>query len=206
MTILAFDMDNTFTKTSAQIRVEAYDRAVELGRGDIVRFLITTNLPVCKYPDWVSKFIYENVIIKRTYMDDVEETELFKGIKEVIRKAKEVKKDLKVVICTHRGNNTSAWMSSYNWLNKREMIETNMIDMIHSISHVEQKDKIAYLKSIYVGEEVLLVDDNPFGSTSTIHDHCKEVLIYDAIDKFDGYVNQDVFSDHEDLLKRILSM
>lgn len=206
MAILAFDMDNTFTKTSAIIIVEAYGAAVKLERGDVVKFLITTELPVCKYPDWMSKFIYENVIIKRTYMDYAEETELFKGIKDVIKIAKEFRKDLKVVICTHRGDNTSAWMSTYNWLNKREMVETNMIDMIHSISHIEQKDKVAYLKAMYPGKPILLVDDNPLGSTSTIHDRCKEVLIYDGIDKFDGYVNQDRFTDHKDLVKRIINM
>lgn len=206
MAILAFDMDNTFTNTSASIRVEAYTAAYEAGRTDIVQFLVQARMPVCKYPDWVSKFIYENVIIKRIYMDLAEETKLFDGIKETIKTAKEFRKDLKTVICTHRGDNTSAWMSSYNWLNKRDMIETGMIDMIHSISHIEQKDKIAYLKAMYPGQPILLVDDNPLGSTSTIHDHCKEVLIYDAIDKFDGYVNQDRFTDHKDLLQRIINM
>lgn len=206
MCILAFDMDNTFTNTSARVNVEAVKAAYKLGRDDILDFLAETDLPVCKYPDWVSKFIYENVIIKRTYMDNATETELFKRIKEVIEMAKEFRKDLKVVICTHRGDNTSAWMSTYNWLDKRDMIETNMIDMIHSISHVEQKDKIAYLKAMYPGQPILLVDDNPLGSTSTIHDHCKEVLIYDAIDKFDGYVNQDRFTDHKDLLQRVINM
>lgn len=206
MYILAFDMDNTFTKTSLRINVEAVIAARDLGREDILDFLAETKLPVCKYPDWVGKFIYENVIVKRTYMDDAKETELFKGIKEVIRKAKEAKKDLKVVICTHRGNNTSAWMSSYNWLDKREMMETSMIDMIHSISHIEQKNKIEYLKMMYPGGTILLVDDNPFGSTSTVHERSEEVLIYDEIDKFDGYVNQDRFTNHENLLERIINM
>lgn len=206
MAVLAFDMDNTFTKTSERVNVEAVKAGYRLRRDDILDFLAETNLPVCKYPDWVSKFIYENVIIKRTYMDKAGETELFKGIREVIEVAKEFRKDLKAVICTHRGNNTSAWMSTYNWLNERDMIETGMIDMIHSISHVEQKNKIEYLKTMYVGEPVLLVDDNPFGSTSTIHEHCKEVLIYDAIDKFDGYVKQDRFTDHKDLIQRVINM
>lgn len=206
MAILAFDMDNTFSCTSSSIRVEAYTAAREVGRTDIVKFLIGTRLAVCKYPDWVSEFIYENVIVKRVYMDLADETKLFEGIKEVIETAKKSREDLKVVICTHRGNNTSAWMSTYNWLNERDMIETNMIDMIHSISHVEQKDKIAYLKAMYPGEPILLVDDNPLGSTSTIHDYCKEVLIYDEIDKFDGYVNQDRFTDHKDLLQRVINM
>jgi hypothetical protein len=206
MAILAFDMDNTFTNTSARVNIEATKAAHDLDREDVLDFLAKTILPVCKYPDWVSKFIYDNVIVKRTYMDVVEETGLFKGIKEVIGIAKEFRKDLKSVICTHRGNNTSAWMSTYNWLNKKGMIETNKIDMIHSISHIEQKNKIEYLRSMYPGEVILLLDDNPFGSTTTVHEFSKEVLIYDKIDKFDGYVNQDVFTDHKDLLKRIINM
>lgn len=206
MAILAFDMDNTFTNTSMRVNVLSVKAAHELGRNDILDFLAGTDLPVCKYPEWVSKFIYENVIIKRTYMDEATETELFKGIKEVIEMAKEFRKDLKAVICTHRGDNTSAWMSTYNWLNKREMIENNMIDMIHSISHIEHKDKIAYLKAMYPGQPILLVDDNPFGSTSRYHDYSKNVLVYDAIDKFDAYVNQDRFTDHKDLLQRVINL
>lgn len=206
MTVIAFDMDNTFTNTSVRVNVEAVKAAYDLKREDILDFLAETSLPVCKYPDWVSKFIYDNVIIKRTYMDKVTPTELFKGIKEVIETAKGTRKDLKSVICTHRGNNTSAWMSTYNWLNKRGMIETNLIDMIHSISHIEQKNKIEYLKSMYPGESILLVDDNPFGSTTTIHEFNKDVLVYDKIDKFDGYVNQNVFTSHEDLLMKIINM
>lgn len=206
MSILAFDMDNTFTNTSARINVEAVKAGYKLGREDILDFLAETTLPVCKYPDWVNKFIYDNVIIKRTYMDKVSPTELFNGIKEIVEVAKMLREDLKCVICTHRGNNTSAWMSTYNWLNEREMIETNIIDMIHSISHVEQKNKIEYLKLMYPGEPILLVDDNPFGSTSTVHKRSEEVLIYDRIDKFDGYANQDVFIDHQDLLRRVINM
>lgn len=206
MAIVAFDMDNTFTNTSLRVNVEAVKAGYDLGREDILDFLAETNLPVCKYPDWVGKFIHDNVIIKRTYMDEATPTELFKGIKEVIEVAKRFREDLKSVVCTHRGNNTSAWMSTYNWLNKRGMIETNVIDMIHSISHVEQKNKIEYLKLMYPGETILLVDDNPFGSTSTVHTFSKEVLVYDKIDKFDGYVNQDVFTDHKDLVKRIINM
>lgn len=206
MAVIAFDMDNTFTNTSERVNVEAIQEGHRLGRYDILDFLAETNLPVCKYPDWVSKFIYDNVIIKRTYMDKANPTELFNGIKEVIGIAKEFRKDLKSVICTHRGNNTSAWMSTYNWLNNREMIETNTIDMIHSISHIDQKNKIEYLKLMYPGEPILLVDDNPFGSTTTIHEFSKEVLIYDKIDKFDGYINQDTYTDHKDLVKRIINM
>lgn len=200
MKVLAFDMDNTFCKTSMAVVFQGIQEAYKLNNQDVLDYLADNYLkkPVCHFDDWVNKFLYDNVICKRTYMDKAKPTDLFGKngeIKEWILKTKETNKDLKVVICTHRGDNISAWMSTYNWLNKREMMEEGVIDFIHSINHVRHSDKIEYLKSFYQTDKILLVDDNPFGSTSVVRDKCDNVVVYDKIDKFKSHENQELFSD-----------
>lgn len=208
MKILAFDMDDTVCNTTMSIIVDTIKIAREMGNKPIMRYIVL-NYPeknISQFDDWVGKFIFENVIIKRTYMDTAEPSELFgfNGVfKEWLTKVKKENEELKAVICTHRGDNTSAWMSSYNWLNKRELMEGDLIDFIHSINSQRQKNKIEYLKNFYGTDRVLLVDDNPFGSTNTVVEYCRNVLIYNNINKYKSHANQDVFTTLEDLRKRV---
>lgn len=211
MKILAFDMDNTLCNTSYSVVVSGIQEGYKQNNQKVLDYFSDNflNIPVCHFDGWVSEFLYENVISKRTYMDRAKPTRLFGDngeLKEWILKTKEINKDLKVVICTHRGDNISAWMSTYNWLNEREMMEEGTIDFIHSINHVRHSNKVEYLKSFYRTDKILLVDDNPFGSTNVVRDKCHNVVVYDKIDKFKSHENQEVFSDLNKLAELVFKM
>lgn len=211
MKVLAFDMDNTLCNTSFSVVSQAIQEAYKQNNQNILDYLSDNflNKPVCHFDEWVKTFLYDNVISKRTYMDNAKPTRLFGDngeIKEWVLKTKEINKDLKVVICTHRGDNVSAWMSTYNWLNERGMMEEGVIDFIHSINHVRQSNKIEYLKGFYQTDKIILVDDNPFGSTSVVREKCHNVVIYDRIDKFKSHENQEIFSNLDRLSHLVSEM
>lgn len=203
MKFLAFDMDNTICNTSESVINKTITAARVTERNDILEFITdeSKNIPVCKYPKWVSEFIYENVIIKRDYMDIAKPTYLVDGLVSLIEKIRVTNPEIKIIICTHRGDNIDAFMSTYNWLNSNGLIE--YFDIIHSISHIRHPNKIDFLKRRYATENFLLVDDNPFGSTSTVREFCKNVVIFNEIDKHPSHLNQVIFTDHEDLYNRV---
>lgn len=201
--VLAFDMDNTLCETDQSILNRAITHCKWRDLDNELREFkeclpggLNTLSPECL------AIIQEEVIEKRFYMEDAAPSSICDNL-EFLDSLYELEKlpDVKVVICTHRGDNISAWLSTHRWLDKYLLV--NQFNMIHSINHVLNKDKVAYLKSVYPEHKVLLVDDNPFGSTSTVRDKCDSVLIYDGIVSLPCHENQDKFVSMKDLVEKI---
>ena len=87
--------------------------------------------------------------------------------------------NFRMVICTHRGNNVSAWMSTYNWLNNHDVLDK--FDMIHSLDNRINKDKINFLKGAYPNSKIVLFDDNPHSRD------LESVIIYNEINLYKKY-------------------
>lgn len=204
--VLAFDMDNTVCDTNGEVLKRFKEYCVERKEMGMLEYIEKNEGVSISYWDKeVVKFIEKVVIEKREYMDTPELSELGRSLKGLVGDLRGVlKEDLKIVVCTHRGNNVSAWMSTYNYLVKNGLLEC--FDMIHSISHVDWSNKIEFLKSNYRDSEILLVDDNPFGSKSRVYDFCKEVLVYGEYDNFDCYKNQNCYKGCEDLFERVVGL
>ena len=111
---------------------------------------------------------------------------------------------VKSVVCTHRGFNKNGGKLTNEWLIKNQ--GSDVFDEIHCIDPKEHPDKIKYLQSIYPDYEILLLDDNPFGNTTEVREPCKEVVIYDAINKFDCYSNQNKFTTLDEFIKLCISI
>lgn len=176
--VVAFDMDDTLVKTTCEVErlYKLYCENNKVGERS------------------KEEIINKEVIEKRVYMDSAEPTELFYDLKKYLGDLREKYKDsLKVVICSHRGDNTSAWLSSFNWLLKHELMDD--IDMIHSINSVNNKDKLKYLEGVYPYSEIILVDDNPFGSKNEIREYDSRLVVYGkelknkCVMNQEGYVN-----------------
>lgn len=209
MKVLAFDMDNTFCRTSESVLNSFRKHCMNVWEFPALEYLRANEniLPVCKFDKHIQKMIHDNVIIKRTYMDEAKPTELFGELNELVDLIVSLKRrvpDLKTAIVTHRGDNIDAWRSTYNWLSTHKALDA--IDTIHSIDSTRFPDKVAYLKHVYETDNFLLVDDNPFGSTSVVRERCKQVLIYNGVDSFESHQNQDIYCNRDDIVKRVLSM
>ena len=67
--------------------------------------------------------------------------------------------------------------------------------MIHSINSVNNKDKLKYLEGVYPYSEIILVDDNPFGSKNEIREYDSRLVVYGeelknkCVMNQEGYVN-----------------
>lgn len=188
--VLAFDMDDTLCNTQSEV----YKRTLKYCFDNLLMeeygFLIEhPEMPFSDYQGKLKKIMIENIIEKREYMDTPDPTKLMvKLISELKGLRKYFSGQVKFVICTHRGNNISAWLSTYNYL-KRHGIQDDF-DMIHSIDFEINKDKLKYLERMYPNSEIILVDDNPFGSKSEVREFDSRILIYNEIANYKCHKNQ----------------
>lgn len=203
--VLAFDMDNTLVKTDEKVFELAikFCKENKLKKNEVE--LITCRKAKGNYDklnEGTRAIIYDEVISKRTYMDLADGSKLVDdAFGDHLRSIKFLFPEVKVTICTHRGDNGEARMSTFNWLDKKNLIE--YFDMIYSISHINNSDKIEFLKSRNEGLMVLLIDDNPFGSSSKIREKCGDVLVYDEVVQLPCHKNQDRFVNMMELKKQI---
>lgn len=203
--VLAFDMDNTLVKTDEKVFELAIDFCEKNGLKENKKELIACRDIKGNYDklsEGTKEIIYKEVIEKRVYMDLADGSKLaMDNFNEHLKDIKDLFPEVKIVICTHRGDNGEARMSTFNWLDKRNMIEH--FDMIYSISHIDNSDKIEFLESRNEGCIVLLVDDNPFGSSSKVREKCESVLIYDGVVSLACHENQNRFVSMSELKKLI---
>lgn len=205
--VLAFDMDNTICDTNSEVLKLITEFCIKNNSVEMEYLIENKGLSVSYFKGKIVDLINKEVIEKRVYMDTAKPSGLVgenNELKDLLLRLKKEVGGIKIVVCTHRGDNVSAWMSTYNYLVKHDLIDC--FDMIHSINHINNKNKIDFLKGYYKESEILLVDDNPFGSKSRVYDYCKEVLIYGEIDNFDGYCNQNFYKGHEDLFKIVVGL
>lgn len=204
--VLAFDMDNTLVKTDEMVFKIAIEYCENHGMKRSLDELIACRDIKGNY-DRLSQetkdIIYKEVIEKRFYMDLAEGSNIVNdGFGGHLSMIKVLFPEVENVICTHRGDNDEAKASTVNWLDKKGLIK--YFDTIHSISHINNPDKISYLKEVY-GEdvEIILVDDNPFGSSSKVREKSEYVLVCDKVVSLPCHKNQDKFLDMEHLIKII---
>lgn len=206
--LLAFDMDNTLVKTDVKVFEMAINYCKVHGKKFELNELIECRDRKGDYnklSESTKEIIYKEVIEKRVYMDYAEESDIvenhFGGYLKVLKK---MYPEVKTAICTHRGDNREARLSTHNWLDKRDLMEE--FDAIYSISHKHNSDKIAYLKEKNEGYFVLLVDDNPFGSSSKVREKCENVLVYDGLVSLPCHENQNKFVDMSDVIMKIAEL
>lgn len=154
----------------------------------------------------VSDIVFEEIIKPGHFMRDAEPSLLIQqGFFEAIEALKAHYSYLiKNVICTHRGFKKDGLQLSREWLIKNEGLD--LFDEIHSIKSKDHRNKVEFLKSTYPEYEILLLDDNPLGDIETVHPPMKELLVYDQINKFDGYVNQRKFTNIDDFIQQCISI
>lgn len=203
--VLAFDMDNTLVKTDEKV----FELAIKFCRENKLK-KNEKELIACrdvkgnydKLSANTKVIIYDEVISKRVYMDLADGSKLIEDdFGTHLKDIRELFPEVKIVICTHRGDNGEARMSTFNWLDNRNLIA--YFDKIYSISHIKNSDKIEFLKSRNEGSIILLVDDNPFGSGSKVRDKCDEVLVYDGVVDLPCHENQTKFIDMTELKRKI---
>lgn len=204
--VLAFDMDDTLCNTNGEV----YKRTLEYCLGNFmleeaVYLAEHPRLHFSNYTGTIKQVASREVIEKRVYMDTARPTKLLEGLPHLLENVRrKFGNRVKIVICTHRGDNTDAWMSTYNYLKKHEV--DGLFDMIHSIDHEVNKDKVGYLERMYPGAMIRLIDDNPFGSKDTPREFDSRVLMYNQIVAYKCYMNQASYIDDIDLFSRIASL
>ncbi|UOX39455.1 putative acetyltransferase [Aeromonas phage ZPAH34] len=201
--ILAFDMDDTLTNTNKEVQKRALDFCLRnLLVDEAVYIKEHEHLSFGDFNKNVKEIIEREVIEKRVYMDTSEPTDLLFDIKKYLFDFKQqFKGELKIVICTHRGDNIDAWMSTYNYLKKYEL-ET-LFDMIHSIDCVINNSKLNYLDRMYPGSKIVLVDDNPFGGKNKIKPFDSRVVVYKEILSYPCRMNQETYDDIFSLMDKV---
>lgn len=200
--ILNFDMDDTWVSTKSTLLRLSYMRAVELGNktlASIFKEAVRTRKDITELSKEAQDFVEKEVIAKRTYMDIAGPSDMLlrpglhnycDWLESLTCKYGDA---LQINICTHRGDNDQAWRSTYNWLVKHSLYR--FITRIHSIDHTT--DKLEYLNTWYKGEHILLVDDNPFGSSKQIRKTDDSVLIYNGHRKLPSQTNQRLYKSTE---------
>ncbi len=197
--VLAFDMDDTLVNTRKEIYKLAILHCVTNGLNDLFPKFVNalwSGVAVSELSTEMKEIIDKEVIAKRVYLDSAERSyfcsdELVSLLKDVRNADNEVK----IVICSHRGNNKEAFMSTYRWLENKGLLD--YFDMIHSIDNQVHKDKIKFLKATYPDHRILLVDDNPYS------DDKESVIIYDKINKNKKYEGFEICNNPNDIFMRL---
>lgn len=199
--VFSFDMDDTLVNT----RKEIYNLAMQYClMNDLNNYFVelTDKLkagePVSALSLDIKELIDKEVIAKRTYLSTAEPSEICnQELKNTLGALRNELEGVKIVICSHRGNNKEAFMSTYRWLEDNNILD--YFDMIHSIDNTVHKDKIKFLKGTYPEHEVILVDDNPYS------DDKNSVLIYDKINRYKKYEEFLTYTDSSDIFKLLRS-
>lgn len=206
--VLNFDMDDTLVATKVILLTLAINRAKVLGdfaMANVFNDAYVKGLDIVELDKVYQDFIEDQIIIERKYMDIADPSNLILDIGlgdfylglQFLRKL--YGERLLINICTHRGDNAEAVASTHNWLVDKNL--RDCFDNIHSIHYTQ--DKLEYLRSIYKEDKILLVDDNPFGSSKQVRPANKEVLIYDGHRKLPCHQNQKKFVCLEDICMMI---
>jgi hypothetical protein len=85
------------------------------------------------------------------------------------------------------------------WLETAMLI--HLIDDIHMLDGKDDPNKVEYLKKLYPDSEIILVDDNPCHDFTKDHPEMKELVIYDKVNKYEGYSNQKTFESVSQLVE-----
>lgn len=204
--VLAFDMDDTLCNTHKEVHKRVLDYCLNnLYVNEATYLAENPDVHFSDYEGQLKEITLGEVIMKRTYMDTAEPTELFNNLDWLFKNLREkFGKSIKIVICSHRGDNIDAWMSTYNYLKSNGIVD--QFDMIHSIDSRINKNKLEYLERMYPESKILLVDDNPFGSKNEIKEFDSRVLIYGEVVQNKCSLNQSLFINHVDLLSSVCSL
>lgn len=186
-TVLAFDMDDTLVDTRMEVFKLAYRYCLSKKLDVFCHELkdkFQKEIPVNLLSKELRSLIDKEVIAKREYLRSASRSSFCDiSLENLLIDLRNGGGEIKIVICTHRGNNKEAFMSTYSWLEDEGILE--YFDMIHTIDNKVHKDKIQFLKGTYPDHKVILVDDDP-------HTEDKEsVLIFDKINKhkkYEGFV------------------
>lgn len=193
--VLAFDMDDTLTKTNAYINkhIKIYFQQNNMMKE--YDFIINNEatLSTMMYPDWIKVHVDREIIGPGLYMLNSEPTQL--GLRNCWRELQDFKNEypseISYVICSHRGFHVFGDLYTRTWL--ETMMLSHLIDDIYMLDGKDNPNKVEYLKSIYPDSEIILVDDNPCHDFTKDHPEMEELVIYDKVNKYEGYSNQKTF-------------
>lgn len=185
---IVFDVDDTLTQTSPYFAERIMEKAKRDGKDDLIeayqRHIKVEGQLTFKHPD-MGPYIHAE-LGDPSYMLNVKPTRLF----DRLFKSKEMrglihKKNLS--IATHRGFQEHGEKYTRQWLRERNT-EKYFTD-IHCLDSKEHPDKVAYLKTIY-GDDFVLIDDNPFHDLTKVYWEDKHIIIYNEYGNYPAYRNQ----------------
>lgn len=213
--LLAVDMDDTLCDTQSEINKRLHQSLYDMGMlehlKDVHRWseLNKKNkrFSTLYYPNPMRAIINENIVPNGEYTSTVQPTRLVLDgeLKRTIVKLKTVLGDnFKPVIATHRHKENQVKENTLGWLDAQHL--SSSFEDVHFIYSEEHPNKIEYLKKLYPGYLILLLDDNPFGNPNGPHDTNESVLVYQELSIYPGYINQNKFTTVQDLELQLLDL
>lgn len=213
--LLAVDMDDTLCDTQFEINKRLsqhlYDRGMLEHLKNVHRWAKLNEenkrYSTLYYPDPMRTIITEHIVPDGGYTATVPATRLVLDgeLKRTIAKLKTALGDnFKPVIATHRHKENQVKENTLGWLDVQHL--SSSFEDVHFIYSETHPNKIEYLKKLYPGYLILLLDDNPFGNPNGPHDTDESVLVYQELSIYPGYVNQNKFTTAQDLELELLSL
>lgn len=213
--LLALDMDDTLCDTQEEVVIRLRHKLYDKAAWDDLKWVydsVHTNRKDGKhstmlYPPHLRDIINKEIIQEGSYIKTVKPTSLITDGKlgemiACLRNA--LGNNLKTVIGTHRNDEQDVFENTTDWLDRADF--SQYIDDLHFINNTQHRNKIDYLKSLYAGYEILLLDDNPFGDLHTVHNPNESVLVYEGLCTYDAYKHQNKFSSISSLELRLLEL
>ncbi|AEV89676.1 hypothetical protein OBP_239 [Pseudomonas phage OBP] len=204
--LLAVDMDDTLTETRLIILKDIYNRLIQNGRLAEATYVNQNyHISPLLWSKEMCDVVYEYVIESGDFMWCASPAKLVRdGLADLLRAFSDHQWGpyFKSVVCTHRGFHKSGLLATTDWLIRHNC--DDVFSEVHALDPKEHPNKIDFLRKVYPDYEILLLDDNPFHDPHLVHPYSDEVLIVETEHALPGYVNQEKFTDLDDLKVRII--
>lgn len=191
LVVLAIDKDDCLCDTNSLINSELisiFTRSGDLATVAEIKAL-SLQISTFEYPEPLRDVIWNEIIKSGNFMRYAPPTDLATGsLWRMLRVLRNKTSRLKVVVCTHRGFHDQALELTEGWLSNHSL--RHEFDGIHAIKSKDYPNKLKFLEETYPGHTIRLLDDNPFHDRGVIHPYDERVVIYDQINRFDSYSEQ----------------
>lgn len=195
MVLLGLDMDDNMCDTNAYINQTLISYFERCGFPERVKQVkeLSLKMSTFEYPDDLRDLIWTLAIEPGSFMKYATPTDLVTGsfFSKLRALHHQSKGRLLTVICTHRGFHDDAVQNTKFWLESHG--PHGLITNVHAIKSKDHPNKLDFLQEMYPEFTIRLLDDNPFHDKDTIHPKDDRVVIYDQINRFEAYKNQDFY-------------
>lgn len=205
--VFAVDMDDTLNDTHGFIYSAMLKYYAERGMEAKIEYIQEEHRKGTSSLEWredIRREVDDHVIASNLYIKNAFGSNLMdNGFINLMREIKlEYPDHFNPLVVTHRGFDPDGGKLTYQWLYENGL--TDLFEVVYALDPKVQPNKVEFLKELFPGHAIRLLDDNPLARTDKIYDHVPELIVYDKISKLPAYQKQRKYTSNLNLVYDIM--